>query len=101
MSLLLAKARGVERGFPQFIFDIFTAICQEAGPDYIPALITTLLGHEPPAGIDRPGRHALQSSISSLGKSLAMAQPITDGQVTMTTARRRRSTSIRATSRPS
>ena len=36
---LLAKARGVTRGFPQFIFDIFTQY-QEGGPDYIHALLT-------------------------------------------------------------
>ncbi|TIP23347.1 MAG: cytochrome c1, partial [Mesorhizobium sp.] len=30
---LLAKARGVERGFPRFIFDIFTQYAQ-GGPDY-------------------------------------------------------------------
>ena len=27
---LIAKARGVERGFPTFIFDIFTAVCRRA-----------------------------------------------------------------------
>lgn len=36
---LLAKARGIERGFPTFIFDIFTQY-QEGGPDYIHALLT-------------------------------------------------------------
>ena len=44
---LLAKARGVERGFPRFVFDIFTQY-QEGGPDYIYSLFT---GYEnPPAG---------------------------------------------------
>jgi ubiquinol-cytochrome c reductase cytochrome b/c1 subunit len=33
---VLAKARGYERGFPTFIFDIFTQF-QEMGPDYIAA----------------------------------------------------------------
>jgi ubiquinol-cytochrome c reductase cytochrome c1 subunit len=33
---VLAKARTYERGFPKFIFDIFTQY-QEQGPDYIHA----------------------------------------------------------------
>ncbi len=36
---VLAKARTYERGFPRFIFDIFTQY-QEQGPDYIAALLT-------------------------------------------------------------
>lgn len=36
---LLAKARGVSRGFPTFIFDLFTQY-QESGPDYIYSLLT-------------------------------------------------------------
>lgn len=36
---LIAKARAVERGFPQFIFDVFTQY-NEAGPDYIHSLLT-------------------------------------------------------------
>ena len=36
---LLAKARYVERGFPQFVFDIFTGY-NEAGPNYIYSLLT-------------------------------------------------------------
>ena len=76
---LLAKARGVERGFPQFIFDIFTQYAQ-GGPDYIHALITGY-GHEPPAGMTIPeGTHYNPYFIA--GKSLAMAPPLSDGQVT-------------------
>jgi len=76
---LLAKARGVERGFPTFIFDIFTQYA-EAGPDYIHALITGY-DHEPPAGMQIPeGTHYNPYFIA--GKSLAMAKPISDGQVT-------------------
>lgn len=33
---LIAKARGIERGFPQFVFDMFWPY-QEGGPDYIHA----------------------------------------------------------------
>ncbi len=36
---LLAKARGYERGFPMFLVDILTQY-QEAGPDYIHAVLT-------------------------------------------------------------
>jgi ubiquinol-cytochrome c reductase cytochrome c1 subunit len=38
---LIAKARGVTRGFPQFVFDIFTQY-QEGGPDYIYSLLTAM-----------------------------------------------------------
>jgi ubiquinol-cytochrome c reductase cytochrome c1 subunit len=76
---LLAKARGVERGFPTFLFDIFTQYAQ-GGPDYIHALITGY-GHEPPAGMTIPeGTHYNPYFIA--GKSLAMAPPLSDGQVT-------------------
>lgn len=75
---LIAKARGVERGFPTFIFDIFTQY-QEGGPDYIYSLLTGYM--EPPAGVEVPeGTHFNPHFIAA--KSLAMAQPITDGQVT-------------------
>lgn len=70
---LLAKARGVERGFPQFIFDIFTQY-QEGGPDYIYSLLTGY-EEEPPAGITVPeGLYYNPHFIS--GVALAMAQPL-------------------------
>lgn len=75
---LLAKARGVTRGFPQFIFDIFTQY-QEGGPDYIHALLTGY--QEPPAGVEvAPGTHYNPYFIASA--ALAMAPPLSDGQVT-------------------
>src|SRR5207237_2361661 len=47
----LAKGRGYQRGFPWFIFDVFTQY-QEQGPDYIAAL---LKGYEdPPKGFQLP-----------------------------------------------
>jgi len=76
---LIAKARAVERGFPTFVFDVFTQYA-ESGPDYIHALLT---GYElePPEGMEiAEGTHYNPYFIA--GKSLAMAQPITDGQVT-------------------
>lgn len=82
---LLAKARGVTRGFPTFVFDIFTQY-QEGGPDYIHALLTGY--QEPPEGIKNidgsdwtlpEGTHFNPYFASS--PSLAMAQPISDDQV--------------------
>lgn len=76
---LIAKARAVERGFPTFVFDIFTQYA-EGGPDYIHALLT---GYDetPPAGMEvAEGTHYNPYFIA--GKSLAMAKPLSDGQVT-------------------
>ena len=76
---LIAKARGVERGFPTFIFDIFTQYA-EGGPDYIHALLTGY-DHEPPAGMTiAEGTYYNPYFIA--GKSLAMAPPLSDDQVT-------------------
>lgn len=76
---LLAKARGVERGFPQFIFDIFTQYAS-GGPDYIHSLLTGY-DEEPPAGMVIPeGTHYNPHFIA--GVSLAMAKPLSDDQVT-------------------
>ena len=76
---LLAKARGVERGFPTFIFDIFTQYA-ENGPDYIHSLLTGY-GQEPPAGMEiAEGTYYNPYFIG--GKSLAMAPPLSDDQVT-------------------
>ncbi|OBZ92371.1 ribosomal protein P2 [Pararhizobium polonicum] len=75
---LLAKARGVERGFPLFIFDIFTQY-QEGGPDYIHALLTGY--QDPPEGVTVPeGTHFNPHFNAAM--SLAMAKPISDDQVT-------------------
>lgn len=76
---LIAKARGVERGFPTFVFDIFTGYA-ENGPDYIHALLTGY-DEQPPAGMEiAEGTHYNPYFIA--GKSLAMANPLSDGQVT-------------------
>ncbi|WP_457299810.1 cytochrome c1 [Phyllobacterium sp. P5_D12] len=76
---LIAKARAVERGFPRFVFDIATQY-QEGGPDYIHALLTGF-GETPPEGMQIPeGTHYNPYFISA--KSLAMAPPLQDGQVT-------------------
>jgi ubiquinol-cytochrome c reductase cytochrome c1 subunit len=76
---LIAKARGVERGFPTFVFDIFTQYASN-GPDYIHALLTGY-DEQPPAGMEvAEGTHYNPYFIA--GKSLAMAKPLSDGQVT-------------------
>jgi len=76
---LLAKARGVTRGFPTFVFDMFTQYA-EGGPDYIYSLLTGY-NEQPPAGMEiAEGTHYNPYFIN--GKSLAMAPPLSDGQVT-------------------
>lgn len=76
---LIAKARAVERGFPTFLIDIFTQYAQ-GGPDYIHALLTGY-DEQPPAGMEiAEGTHYNPFFIA--GKSLAMAKPLSDGQVT-------------------
>lgn len=76
---LIAKARAVTRGFPTFVFDIFTQYA-EAGPDYMHSLLTGY-DHEPPAGMQiAEGTYYNPYFIG--GKSLAMAPPLSDDQVT-------------------
>lgn len=76
---LLAKARGVERGFPTFVFDMFTQYA-EGGPDYIHSLLTGY-DQKPPEGMQiAEGTHYNPYFIN--GKSLAMPKPLSDGQVT-------------------
>ncbi|EAU42242.1 ubiquinol-cytochrome c reductase, cytochrome c1, putative [Fulvimarina pelagi HTCC2506] len=75
---LIAKARAVERGFPTFVFDIFTQY-SEAGPDYLHALLTGY-GEEPPEGTElMSGTYYNPYFISS--SALAMPQPIYEDQV--------------------
>ena len=75
---LIAKARAPERGFPTFIFDIFTMYA-ENGPDYLYSLLTGY-GKEPPTGTEvQEGLHYNPYFIA--GSALAMAQPIQDGQI--------------------
>jgi ubiquinol-cytochrome c reductase cytochrome b/c1 subunit len=74
---VLANARGFERGFPDFVFDIFTQYVEE-GPDYIAALLN---GYQPaPAGFTLPP--GTSYNIYFPAKSLGMPKPLTDGQVT-------------------
>lgn len=78
---LIAKARGVHRGFPQFVIDMIPIVggYQEGGPDYIHALLTGY--QEPPAGYQvAAGTH--YNPYFASGSSLAMAPPLSEGQVT-------------------
>jgi ubiquinol-cytochrome c reductase cytochrome c1 subunit len=75
---LITKARAINRGFPTFVFDLFTQY-QETGPDYVYSLLTGY--QEPPAGIEVPdGLYYNPYFIS--GPAIAMPPPLSDGQVT-------------------
>jgi ubiquinol-cytochrome c reductase cytochrome c1 subunit len=75
---LIAKARGITRGFPQFVIDIFTQY-QEGGPDYIYSLLTGY--QDPPAGVEvAEGTH--YNPYFANAAALAMAKPLSDDQVT-------------------
>ncbi len=70
---LLAKARAPERGFPTFVFDVFT-LYAENGPDYIYSLLTGY-PEEAPEGVEiSEGSHYNPYFIS--GPALAMASPL-------------------------
>ncbi len=71
---LLAKARAPERGFPTFVFDIFTAYA-ENGPDYIYSLLTGY--QDAPEGVEvADDSHYNPYFIG--GNALAMANPLSD-----------------------
>jgi len=74
----LAKARGYMRGFPLFVLDIFTQY-QEAGPDYIHAILN---GYKdaPPHGFTMPAGGNYNEYFP--GHVIAMPKPLSDGQVT-------------------
>jgi ubiquinol-cytochrome c reductase cytochrome b/c1 subunit len=74
---VLAKARTYERGFPWFVFDIFTQY-QEQGPDYIHSI---LMGYEEkPKDMEMPA--GMNYNKYFPGHALGMPPPISDGQVT-------------------
>jgi len=76
---VIAKARTFNRGFPWFLFDIVTQF-QEAGPDYIAALLT---GYEdPPSGFKLPPGSNYNKYFP--GHALGMPPPLSDGQVAYT-----------------
>ncbi len=74
---VLAKARSYPRGFPWFVFDLFTQY-QEQGVDYIAAV---LKGYDnPPAGVTVPSGTFYNKYYP--GHDIAMPQPLFPGQVT-------------------
>ncbi len=74
---LLAKARAPLRGFPTFVFDVFT-MYGENGPDYIYSRLT---GYEDaPAGVEVP-EGGNYNPYFVAGDNLAMASPLEDDQV--------------------
>jgi ubiquinol-cytochrome c reductase cytochrome c1 subunit len=77
----LAMARAVERGFPTFVFDIFTQYA-ESGPDYIYSLLTGY-GEEPENPEEIPDLLSYNPYFNA-GKALAMAQPLYDDLVEYT-----------------
>jgi len=74
---LMAKARGYERGFPQFVFDAFSQF-QEKGPNYIHAILNGY--KEKPAGFSLP--EGSYYNVYFPGHSIKMPPPLSDGQVT-------------------
>ena len=73
----LAKARVYLRGFPWFVFDMFTQY-QELGPDYIHGILT---GYEAaPKDFKLPDGGHYNKYFP--GHNIAMPQPLQDGQVT-------------------
>jgi cytochrome c1 len=79
---VMAKARTYTRGFPTFLFDIFTQY-QEQGPDYIYALIAEGYlkdGEKPPI----PVEDGLNYNKYMAGQKIAMGAPLVDDVVDYT-----------------
>jgi ubiquinol-cytochrome c reductase cytochrome c1 subunit len=74
---LLAKARAPERGFPTFVFDIFTMYA-ENGADYIYSLLTGYV--DAPEGVT-VGEGLHYNPYFVAGDALAMANPLSDDLV--------------------
>lgn len=72
----LAKARGFQRGFPWFLFDIVTQY-QEQGPDYIAAIVSGF--KEAPKSFNLPPTGHYNEYFP--GHNIAMPPPLQDGQV--------------------
>ena len=76
---LMAKARAAERGPMWTVIDFFTQY-QEAGPNYIHALLTGF-GEQPPEGLAIPEGTYFNPYFLA-GPSLKMPPPLSDGAVT-------------------
>jgi ubiquinol-cytochrome c reductase cytochrome c1 subunit len=76
---VMAKARNYTRGFPTFVFDIFTQY-QEGGPDYLAAFLT---GYEdPPADKAKDVQPGQQWNKYKDGNIISMPNVLQDGLVT-------------------
>lgn len=75
---LIAKARAAERGFPRFVFDVFTQYA-EGGPDYIYSLLTGF-GETPEQGLIIP-EGTYYNPYFMHAASLSMPPPLSDGIV--------------------
>ena len=73
---VLAKARTYERGFPWFLFDIFTQY-QEQGPDYIVAILKGYA--EKPKDMVMPA--GMNFNTFFPGHAIGMPAPLSDNQV--------------------
>ena len=76
---VMAKARTYERGFPWFVFDLFTQY-QEQGVDYAVALLKGY--EEPPQGVTLPAGASYNKYFP--GHAIAMPKPMEDGRVEYT-----------------
>lgn len=74
---VITKARAIERGFPAFVFDVFTQY-QEVGPDYVHALLT---GYEDAAADVEVPDGSYYNPFFISGATLAMPPPLSDGLV--------------------
>ena len=75
---VIAKARTYERGFPWFVFDMFTQY-QEQGPDYLTAL---MVGYrDKPADFTMPSP-TMQYNMYFPGHAIGMPPPLSDDRVT-------------------
>jgi cytochrome c1 len=74
---VIAKARTYERGFPRFVFDIFTQY-QEQGPDYIASILKGYA--QAPADVKMA--EGMQYNTYFPGHQIKMPPPLSDGQVT-------------------
>jgi len=73
---VLAKARGLEEKFPNWVFNYFTTYA-EGGPDYIHALLNGY--SDPPSGFELPEGKYYNKVFA--GHSIGMPPPLADGQV--------------------
>jgi cytochrome c1 len=77
---VLAKAREYERGFPWFVFDIFTQFEEQEGPDYIAAIPTGYV--DAPKDFELPEGSYYNKYFPA--RSIKMPPPIQAGQVAYT-----------------